>query len=164
LKNSILQIKKANQFDGYFNNRRNKIGDRWINHGSWYPDRKIRFFDRRKVKITGQDPHDVMLPEKEARIGYLKGDLMHLADESFDSRRLKNEKHSTRAAEALYNNGVRPSLFREYVKPAARFISSYFLRLGFLDGYYGWFVAKSEAQYVKLRELKLKAKREKLKD
>jgi glycosyltransferase involved in cell wall biosynthesis len=157
LRKSILQAKANNSFDGYFNNRRNRIGDRWINHGSWYPDRKIRLFDRRQVKITGQDPHDVMLPEKGARIGYLKGDLMHLADESFESRNHKNDQHSSRAAEALFNNGIQPSLYREYVKPAARFIFSYFLRLGFLDGYYGWFVAKSEAQYVKMREEKLKA-------
>ena len=162
LRKSILRIKSSNHFDGYFNNRRNKIGERWINHGSWYPDRKIRLFDRRKVKITGQDPHDVMTPEKDARIGRLKGDLMHIADENFESRHQKNEKHSTRAAEALFNNGIKPNLFREYVKPAARFISSYFFRLGFLDGYYGWFVAKSEAQYVKMREAKLKSKNKKL--
>jgi glycosyltransferase involved in cell wall biosynthesis len=158
LKASILRAKAANSFDGYFNNRRNKIGPKWINHGSWYPDRKIRLFDRRKVKIAGQDPHDVMVPEKDASIGFLKGDLMHLADESFESRYRKNEKHSTRAAEALYAKGVKPNIFRLYIKPAARFISSYLLRLGFLDGYYGWFVAKSEAQYVRLREEKLKAR------
>ena len=162
LRKSILSVKAKNKFDGYFNNRRNKIGDRWINHGSWYPDRKIRLFDRRLVKITGQDPHDVMTPEKDARIGHLKGDLLHLADENFESRRQKNEKHSTRAAEALFNNGVKPSLFRQFVKPAARFFSSYFLRLGFLDGYYGWFVAKSEAQYVRMREEKLKVRRKKV--
>jgi glycosyltransferase involved in cell wall biosynthesis len=158
LKASILRAKQKNSFDGYFNNRRNKLGPKWINHGSWYPDRKIRLFDRRKVKITGQDPHDVMLPEKDARIGFLKGDLMHIADEDFASRHRKNEKHSTRAAEALFAKGKKTNLLRLYIKPAARFIASYFIRLGFLDGYYGWFVAKSEAQYVRLREEKLKAK------
>jgi len=158
LRASILKAKANNSVDGYFNNRRNKIGPKWINHGSWYPDRKIRLFDRRQVKITGQDPHDVMLPEKEASIGYLKGDLMHIADEDFDSRIRKNEKHSSRAADALFALGKKTNLLRLYIKPAARFITSYFIRLGFLDGYYGWFVAKSEAQYVRMREEKLKAK------
>jgi hypothetical protein len=107
LRSSILRVKASNNFDGYFNNRRNKIGDRWINHGSWYPDRKIRLFDRRKVKITGQDPHDVMAPEKDARIGYLKGDLLHLADENFESgvRKMK----STARLQKLVYNGITQS-------------------------------------------------------
>ncbi len=158
LRKSILRVKANNAFDGYLNNRKNKIGNRWINHGSWYPDRKIRLFDRRKVRITGQDPHDVMSPDKDARIGFLKGDLMHLADIDFNSRFQKNQKYSTRAAEALFLKGIEPGLFRRWLKPAARFLTSYLLRLGFLDGYYGWFVAKSEAQYVWMRESKLKAK------
>ena len=158
LKASILRAKADNSFDGYFNNRKNKLGEKWIHHGSWYPDRKIRLFDRRKIKITGQDPHDVMLPDKDARIGYLKGDLMHLADENFESRHRKNEKHSTRAAEALFAKGKKTNALRLYIKPVARFVTSYLIRLGFLDGYYGWFVAKSEAQYVRMREQKLKSK------
>jgi len=158
LKQSILQAKASNVFDGYFNNRRNKIGPHWIRYGSWYPDRKIRLFDRRKVRIMGQDPHDVMEPDKGARIGYLKGDLMHIADEDLAARIQKIKQHSTRAAEALFAKGVKSNLYRRFIKPPARFISSYLLRLGFLDGYYGWFVAKSEAQYVWMREAKLKAK------
>ncbi len=156
LRHSILQARSSNAYDGYYNNRKNKLGDRWIHHGSWYPDRKIRLFDRRKVKITGQDPHDVMMPEKDARIGRLKGDLMHLADVSFESRRKTNERHSERAAEALFANGKRTNPYRRFVKPLGRFIASYVIRFGFLDGYYGWFVAKSEAQYVWMREKKLK--------
>jgi len=40
-------------------------------------------------------------------------------------------------------------------KPFIRFCGSYIIRLGFLDGYYGWIIAKSEAHYVWLREVKL---------
>ena len=159
LRNSILRAKANNHHDGYCNNRRNKIGDRWINHGSWYPDRKLRLFDRNKVKITGQDPHDVMLPDKDAKIEFLKGDLMHIADVDFASRYRSNDKHSTRAAEALFAKGKETNFLRLVFKPVGRFVTSYFIRLGFLDGYYGWFVAKSEAQYVWMREMKLREKR-----
>lgn len=156
LRKSILKVKAKSTYDGYCCNRRSSIGDRWINHGSWYPDRKLRLFDRRKVQVTGQDPHDVTSPVEGARISFIKGDLLHHADDNFESRIQKNDKHSTRAAEALYANGVKPNFMRLWVKPAARFITSYFIRLGFLDGYYGWFVARSEAGYVRMREQKLK--------
>ena len=155
LKASIQKAKSNNHFDGYTSNRRNKMGDRWMKHGSWYPDRKIRFFDRRKVSIIGKDPHDVMQPAANARIGHLEGDLMHLSDENISSRYRTIEKHSSRAAEALHANGTKPNLFRILVKPFLRFIGAYVFKLGFLDGYYGWIVAKSEGHYVWLREVKL---------
>lgn len=155
LKNSILRAKTQNDFDGYKSNRRNKIGDTWIKHGNWYPDRKIRLFDRRKVRIVGNDPHDVMEPLPGARIGFLKGDLMHLADETLSSRFQTIERHSTRAAEALFTKGVKWSLIKIIGKPCIRFVVSYFIRLGFLDGYYGLSIAGSEAYYVWMREIKL---------
>lgn len=155
LKNSIIQARKEEKFDAYTCNRRNKIGNTWLRHGSWYPDRKIRFFDRRKVSIIGKDPHDVMQPIAGAKIGHLHGDLMHTGDENITSRYKTINAHSTRAAEALYSSGVKPAFGRMLWKPLLRFISSYILRLGFLDGYYGWIIAKSESHYVWLRESKL---------
>lgn len=155
LRSSILQIKNDKKYDGYTSNRRNKIGDRWLNHGSWYPDKKIRLFDRRKVSITGKDPHDVMTPMAGARIGHLKGDLMHLSDEDINSRYRTINLHSTRAAEALFKEGRSSNLLKMLFKPWIRFFTSYVIRLGFLDGYYGWIVAKSEGHYVWLREMKL---------
>jgi len=155
LKSSIQKARTTSGYDGYTSNRRNKIGNTWINHGNWYPDRKIRFFDRRKIFITGKDPHDVMQPMANAKIGHLEGDLMHLADENISSRYQTNERHSTRAAEALYTAGKKSNLLRMLIKPLARFFTGYVLRLGFLDGYYGWIISKSEMHYVWLREVKL---------
>jgi len=155
LKSSILQAMSANNFDGYTSNRRNKIGETWILHGTWYPDKKIRFFDRRKVFITGKDPHDVMQPLAGAKIGHLHGDLMHHADENISSRYQTIERHSTRAAEALFQSGKKWKLWRLVLKPVVRFLIAYFFRLGILDGYYGWIIARSEVHYVWLREVKL---------
>ncbi len=155
LKSSILLANADSKYDGFISNRRNKIGDTWVNHGNWYPDKKIRFFDRRKISITGKDPHDAMQPLAHARIGHLKGDLMHHADKNISSRYQTIERHSTRAAEALYTAGKKGRFWRMLFKPLARFLVAYLIRLGFLDGYYGWIIARSEAQYVWLREAKL---------
>lgn len=162
LKASIKEVIGSGLHDAYTCNRRNKIGDQWMNHGTWYPDKKIRLFDRRKVNIIGNDPHDIMEPIAGARLGHLKGDLMHESDADISSRFRTVERHSTRAAEALFAQGKKPSLWRMFVKPCFRFFNSYILRLGFLDGYYGWIVARSEGQYVWLREMKLWEKRKEL--
>ena len=156
LRASILNAKGENRYDGYTSNRRNRIGTRWMNHGSWYPDRKIRLFDRRKVSITGKDPHDVMQPIAGARIGHLKGDLMHVSDEDISSRYKTINNHSSRAAAALFEEGRLWSYWKMLFKPCMRFFVSYIIRLGFLDGFYGWVIASSEGHYVWLRETKLR--------
>lgn len=153
LRAAIVQALQARRFDGYWMNRLSRIGNHWIRHGTWYPDRKMRLFDRRKVMVVGEDPHDSILPAEGARAGYLTGDLLHEGDADLSSRFRTLEKYAVRAACALEKRGIRPSLWRMLVKPAARFFKSFFLRRGFLDGYYGWFVAKSEANYVWMREV-----------
>jgi len=155
LKNSISKESGNNSFDAFTSNRRNKIGTKWLNHGSWYPDKKIRMFDRRKISVAGYDIHETLVPISDVKIGHLTGDLMHHGDENIDARFQKINRYSTRAADGLYKQDVRSSLLKILVKPLSRFISVYFFRLGFLDGYYGYVVAKSEAQYVWLREVKL---------
>ncbi len=155
LKLSIRNARKDLGKDGYTLNRRNKIGNKWIGYGSWYPDRKIRLFNRRKVSISGRDPHDVMIPLEGAHIGHLSGDIMHLSDDDISSRYHTINKHSERAAQSLFEEGRSWSLWRMMLKPGIRFFISYVIRFGFLDGYYGWFIAKSEGQYVWLREIKL---------
>ncbi len=156
LRASILEVTAAKGVDGYYVNRRSRIGDRWIRHGSWYPDRKLRFFDRRKVEITGRDPHEVIAPIKDSTTAFLQGDLLHLADDHLSSRFRTIEKHSTRAAKALYDQRKKASIWRILCKPFLRFFISYFIKRGFLDGFYGYIVAKSEAYYVWMREVKLK--------
>ena len=96
-----------------------------------------------------------MEPISGARVGHLKGDLMHESDADIASRFATVERHSTRAAAALFAKGKKASLWRMIFKPCFRFINSYVFRLGFLDGYYGWIVARSEWLYVWLREVKL---------
>jgi glycosyltransferase involved in cell wall biosynthesis len=161
LRASIEHALQQRDYDGYFNNRLNCIGDHWIRHGSWYPDRKIRLFDRRCVLIRGKDPHDEMIPQAGSRIGYLKGDLYHHADQDYSTRIKTIEAHSTRAAQALFEEGVRPGIWRILVKPGIRFFASYILKSGWRDGYDGYFIARSEAMYVFLREMKLLENRRK---
>ena len=155
LRRSIEAVLTSPMRDGYWLNRLNRIGDRWIRHGSWYPDRKMRLVDRRKIQVRGEDPHDIIDVIPGASTGWLEGDLLHHADDDFSSRFRTLEKHSSRSAVALAKRGVKPSVFRMCIKPVGRFITSYLIRRGFLDGTFGWIIARSEAMYVWMREVKL---------
>ena len=55
---SILEAKKEFKYKAYFMNRYNNYCGRFINHGLWYPDQKVRLFDKQVAKWGGMNPHD----------------------------------------------------------------------------------------------------------
>ncbi|MFI5135444.1 MAG: glycosyltransferase family 2 protein, partial [Chitinophagales bacterium] len=58
LRLSILAVKNDLKFDGYIMNRRTNFCGQWIHHSGWYPDRKLRLWNRNKGAWGGTDPHD----------------------------------------------------------------------------------------------------------
>jgi glycosyltransferase involved in cell wall biosynthesis len=155
LRQSIASKLDGELADTYFINRLNRIGQTWIRHGNWYPDRKVRLFDRRKIEHIDDDPHDRIEPIADASIGYIHGDILHQADRDLSDRFSVITRYSERAAQSYYKRGKKTSLARMYFKPLGRFLTGYIIRGGFLDGYYGWFIARSEAIYVWMREVRL---------
>lgn len=154
----LVSLKTAKQdwtHDCYYNNRLNRFGKRWIRHGAWYPDRKMRFFDRRKVNFAGLEPHDEIVPKEGATKGFLKGDLQHIMHENIFERIQKINEFSTVAARSLHKQGKKGSYFRLFYKPFARFFGDYLFKWGILDGFYGFFLAMASAHYAFYREAKL---------
>lgn len=155
LRQSILSARADWSFDGHYVNRLNRIGGQWIHHGGWYPDRKMRLFDRRRYQMGGTNPHDRFDPVPGAKTTRLVGDLLHYTNDDLDARIETINKFSRLAAQAYFDRGKKGSGLRVWLKPPGRFLSEYLLRGGWRDGFYGYFVAKTSAQYVWLREMKL---------
>jgi glycosyltransferase involved in cell wall biosynthesis len=128
---------------------------RWIRHGDWYPDRKVRLWRRGTAQWGGEDPHDRL--DVTGAVGRLRGDLEHYSYDSLSHHLSKVQTYSdifVREAQAR-NRGAR--LFDLVVRPPWRFIRGYFLRAGFLDGWQGFVIAWMSAlltflKYAKLRE------------
>ena len=153
-----IRLKLGNwDHDCYYMNRLNRFMGAWIRHGGWYPDRKMRLFDRRKYVLGGINPHDSFDPVSGATHAQLKGDLLHYTDEGFHDRYNRLNKHSTIAAKSYFEMGKRGNLARLLTKPPARFVSKYIFKLGFLDGLPGYFIARTDAHYVFMREAKLRS-------
>ncbi len=167
LKQSILEVKTNwNHYDGYYFNRFNNYCGQWIYHSNWYPDQKLRLFDRRKGKWGGTNPHDMFILDPQSKKMYLKGDLLHWVLSTYDAHIDKANKFSTIAAKEAYKQGKKASIFTILSHAAWRFFKSYFMRLGVLDGYNGFVISTFSAytvflKYIKLRQLYLKNKRNK---
>jgi hypothetical protein len=138
--------------------RCNVFGGRFIKHGLWYPDKKLRLFNRLLGKCAGLNPHDKIVMNEGAGLTLLKGDLLHYSFANAEEYKKRNEEISVIAAQSLYDAGYRKYRFKIIFSPAWSFINGYILRMGFLDGREGFTIAVHTAQqsflkYQKLRQL-----------
>ena len=154
--NSILTVKENFRYAAYSMNRCNFFCGRFIRHGLWYPDRKVRLFDKRFARWGGMNPHDKIILDNDRNTFHLEGDLLHYSFGSVSDYVKRNDEISSIAATSLHKKGQRAGL-RIIINPAWRFVKSYLLKKGFLDGYPGFIIAKNLAAqaYLKYKKLNL---------
>ena len=155
LAHAILKEKEHFIYSAYRMNRCNNYCGRFIRHGLWYPDKKIRLFDRRSAKWGGMNPHDKIELADHCRIKHLSGDILHFSYNSIEEHIQQNNKLSSIAAHSLYKMGKRIHWIKLLINPGWAFINGYFLRLGFLDGFYGFVIAINTSHQTFLKYIKL---------
>ena len=163
LKSEILKIKNDWQYDGYRMNRLTNYCGKWIHHCGWYPDTKLRLYDSTKGVWGGVNPHDKFELNPGSKVGFLKGDILHYSYYTVEEHIRQAVKFSTIAAKELVGLGKTVSYFQIIVNPVAKFIRNYILRLGFLDGFYGFIICRIAAhetfqKYSKARQIKRSVK------
>ena len=102
------------------------------------------------------NPHDKIILDIDRNASHLEGDLFHYSFDSVHEYVKRNHEITTIAAASLYKKGEHSGL-RLIVNPAWRFIKSYLLKKGFLDGYPGFIIAKNLAAqaYMKYKKLNM---------
>ena len=158
----FAQPKRLQAHAAYSFPRRSWYCGRWIRHGDWYPDRQLRLWRRGQGHWAGTDPHDKL--HVSGSVGRLRGDLYHHSFDSLNHHLRKVISFSDEYVRQHENSGKRPGCFELVARPAWRFFRAYFLRLGFLDGWAGYYIAQLTAfstftRYAKLREAKAAADR-----
>jgi glycosyltransferase involved in cell wall biosynthesis len=158
LRNAILQEKQNFQYPAYTMNRCTNYCGKFIRHGHWYPDKKLRLFNKRSARWSGMDLHEKVELAEGSGTGHLNGDILHYSYDSIHDHLTQGNKFTTIAAFEMQKKGKKGSFFKILVNPFWSFFSAYILRLGFLDGFYGFVIAMISAhlnflKYVKLRRL-----------
>jgi glycosyltransferase involved in cell wall biosynthesis len=152
---SILQAKKTFSSRAYRMNRCTSFCGKFIRHGLWYPDRKIRLFDRRIARWGGINPHDKIILDNGYKFEQLKGDLLHYSFNTVDDLIWQNNRLSSIAASSLFAIDRKSNWYRMLVHPAWAFFNGFILRLGFLDGFEGFTIAINTAHQTFLKYSKL---------
>jgi glycosyltransferase involved in cell wall biosynthesis len=152
---SVKSEKKNFNVQAYTINRCTSYCGRFIRHGSWYPDRKLRLFDKRISRWGGVNPHDRVEVREPFVSKHLKGDILHYSYHSISEHVLQNNKFSTLTAEAMYLKGRKTTVLNMIINPAWAFFLGYILRAGFLDGVEGFVIAVNVAHLSFLKHAKL---------
>ncbi|HJQ25745.1 MAG TPA: glycosyltransferase family 2 protein [Blastocatellia bacterium] len=126
---------------------------RWIRYSGWYPDWKLRLYDRRRARWVGDYVHEGV--EVDGETARLNGDLLHFTVNNASEHHLRIDRYTTLAAEQAHARGKRAGLASLILSPPLTFIRSYLFKLGFLDGLPGYAIARFAAHYAFLKNLKL---------
>ncbi|MBC7742448.1 MAG: glycosyltransferase family 2 protein [Bdellovibrionaceae bacterium] len=126
---------------------------RWIRHGGWYPDHQIRLFNRKHSQWSNTGVH-----EKVEAKNYLNltSHINHYVFKDIAHQIQTNNKYSSLLALELFRQKRAFSWFHFLTKPTVKFIECYIWKLGLLDGWPGYVIARNASHSVFLKWSKLK--------
>lgn len=132
---------------GYWLRRNNFFLGRWIKHGGFWPDPKMRLFRRGAGRFEDRSVHeDVRLEGPE---GTLDSALIHHSYPTLSDYIDHMNRYSSLGAEMVAAKGrVRFSFVNIVLRPMFSFTYNYFFRLGFLDGREGLLLHLYHGVYV----------------
>ncbi len=143
---SLRRIKsKGADRDAYHFSRKAFYLGKWIHHSGWYPDKKVRLYDRRRARWEGLVHESVQV---DGTVGELDGDLLHYTCRSLSDHISTTNRYTALAAQQFHDEGRRPHVGNLLLSPPWAFARSYVLKLGFLDGIEGLIIASMAAFYV----------------
>ena len=144
---SILSAKPSSAFliNGFWLPRKNLIFGKWIEYTGWYPDYQLRLFRKGKGKYTKKHMHeDITLMGESAK---LTGHIIHNNYETISSFLTKTLVYAKNEAENLLEKGYEFSYFDVIKFPLSEFLSRFFARKGYKDGFHGLILSLLMAFY-----------------
>ena len=139
LRDEIISTLKNPQFDGYRIARLNNFFGKYIKTCGLYPDYSIRLFNKNKGKFNDVAVHESV--QINGRVLSLKNHMIHLAYENIDEFKVKQKRYASLSHK-------KRNRLKALISPVWTFFKLYFIKLGFLDGWRGFTIAKLYAQYT----------------
>ncbi len=142
-----LDVKTAYRFP-----RKSFYLGKWILYGGWYPDFQTRLFHRQYSQWGMEKIHEKV---HASQYKYLKFPLHHYVFSGVEQHVATNNRYSSLQAEEFIEKGGVFRLWKLLFKPVSKFIETYFLKRGLLDGLPGLIIAVGAAYSVFIRWAKI---------
>ncbi|AKK72178.1 hypothetical protein OK18_05575 [Chryseobacterium gallinarum] len=155
LKRSIQEVvSSANPaFNVYKVRYNNHLGIHLIRFGGWGSVFRERLFRKQYVRYSDDKVHEFLITGQKA--GILEGKLDHYTYKSIQHHVTKINKYSDMMAEKMFEKGKKINRFKIIVSPLFEFIKVFIFKLGFLDGFPRFYIAKTMSYYTFLKYIKL---------
>lgn len=157
LRNEIQkELSNPSKYVGYEFPRIVYFLGKWIRHGEWYPDVKLRLFKSEFGRTEGTEPHDKVVVHGPVK--RLKGPVYHYTYGEISDQLNTLNRFSSISAQQRFVQDKRYIWIDLILHPFFRFVKGYFLKGGILDGAHGFIIAvacsfASFAKYAKHWEL-----------
>ena len=153
LQTEIQLVLQNPAFDAYCFPRLSSYCGQYMRHSGWYPDYVTRLFRRDAARFSHDLVHEKLVAS--GQVGKLQCRLLHESFKNFENVLDKVNRYSSAGAQSLHGKGKSSSFLKALGHGFWAFIQTYFLRMGFLDGWMGLALAISNAEGTYYRYLKL---------
>lgn len=133
LAQEILKVVSDNKKDGYFIPREDKLFGKILKHGELSNKKFIRLGKTGKWNGAVHEEWKI-----NGKVGTLKNPLIHLPHQSLSEFISEINFYTTIRAEELYKQGIRSSWYSIILYTKGKFLYTYLIKLGFLDGLPGF--------------------------
>jgi len=125
-----------------------------VRHSGWYPDWKIRLFPKDSARWSEDPVHEVLILTSDLPIRDLNGFLHHYSYHSIKEHKAKTRRYANLAAQKLQQLSRITLITSMLFKPLYKFIRHYFYKIGFMDGWAGFYIAQITAwgTYLKFKK------------
>ena len=148
----VSAVKDPKGFVGFYLRRTFYFSGKKVNYSGFQRDKVIRLFLKEHCKYSGL-VHEKII--SNGKIGFFKNKIDHFSYRNYDHYISKLNHYAAIRAKELHEKGNKVNIYHVMIKPAVRFFIHYIIRLGFLDGFIGFLVAKTQAYGVLTRYIKL---------
>ena len=155
-KTAVAVLGLQNENEVFLVTRKNIFCNKHIRYGEWGRDQQIRIFNRNKVKWNNACVHEELLFSDKVKITKIKGSILHYTISSLEAYVNKTARYAKLSAQKYHLQQKKASNFKIIFSPVFNFIQHYFIQLGFLDGWEGYCIAKTNAWYTFLKYAHLK--------
>ena len=135
--------------------RKNFFLGRWIKHGGFYPDKKLRLFRRGKGRFQDRPVHETVVieggTESSLEMDYNMGSEIALEHHAYPTLEIYLEhmgRYADLGAEMVKDKPRWCLWLNRWLNPPLSFLYNYFFRFGFLDGREGFLLHRYHARYV----------------
>lgn len=148
---SLQQLELSNPNIAYTLKFHNYFCCKKIRYGVWGSDYHVRLFNRSHVSWNNDEVHESLQFPQQIKIVRVKGAVQHYTVNNLHDYIEKTTRYAESSAAKYYSKGKKAGVVKLYFSPAFTFLKHYFFRLGFLDGWEGFMICKTNAWYTFLK-------------